>query len=82
MLKHHADAETAGFTRRGYRNRFAMPEDVAVRRFENAEQHLYQRGFAGTIFAQQSMYFAGSYIEVDFIAGNKATEKFRQLLNR
>lgn len=51
-------------------------------RLENAEQHLHQGGFARTIFAEKRMNFARRYIEIDFIAGCKATEELRQLLDR
>ena len=58
MLEHHADAELARSARAGDRDRLALPDDLAAGRRENAEQHLHQGRFAGTVFAEKGVNFA------------------------
>ncbi|MCY1250945.1 hypothetical protein D9M72_646440 [compost metagenome] len=71
MLKNHADAELARRRRAGDAHATPLPHDLTGRRRENAEQHLHQRRFSGTVFAEKGVDFALVYLQVDVIAGRK-----------
>lgn len=78
MLEDHADAEGACRARAGDGHGSPFPVDFAGGGFERTEQHLHERRFAGTIFAEKCVYLALADLEVDGVARLQRTEYLRK----
>ena len=75
MLEHHADAEPARGARIGDAHRRAVEEDLPLVGREDAVDHLDEGRFAGAVFAEQRMDFAGLDGQVDIVVGAHAGKR-------
>src|SRR5262249_14907086 len=48
-------------------DRFAAKANAALGRRVHTRKNLDQRRFAGAVFAEQDMHFAGAQLEIDFV---------------
>ena len=69
MLKHHADAETAGMRRALHRHALAAPDDLAGVRPHDAVDDLDQRALAGAVFAEQRVNLVARHGQIDAVVG-------------
>ena len=65
LLKHHADAVSAGAFRIAHRKRSAVQPDLASVGAHNAGENAHQGGFSGTVLADQGMNGAGLAGQID-----------------
>ncbi len=72
MLEHSADAERQRLPGRTDPLRAAIDQDLAAVRLLQAGQHADQRRFAGAIFPEQDVDFAGPDREIDRVIGQHA----------
>ena len=76
MLVHHADSQGVGVVRIVDFDFFSVLFDGAFLRLVQAEEHTHQRGFPGTVFAQQRVDFSMAQLQGDIIIGDDARKTF------
>ena len=70
MLEHHADAQGTGLLRVAHLYRPVVPVDLAAVGLDRAIDDLHQRRFAGAVFAQYGVRFAGLHHERHIVVGH------------
>ena len=77
VLVYHADAQLNGIARRSDGYLFAAEEDLALRRLQDAIEHIHEGGLTGAVFTDDGADLPFLHCQINVIVGSKVSKFLR-----